>query len=192
MADIEKMVPFILKWETSTIAREGESNRSLFERAKKTGYACDPSDRGGATMCGITIGTYRQWHRSRGLPEPSVADLRAISYEEWLQIMKSLFWDKWLADEIRNQKVAEHLVDWAWMSGLSTVKRAQRMLGVKADGKVGTVTIEAVNACDDFDGSLSLLAKLKAARIAHIEEICRTRPQNMKFRTGWLRRIAAI
>lgn len=186
------MVPFILRWETSTVAREGESNRLLFKRAEKTGYAYDPADRGGATMCGITIGTFTQWRRQRGRAIPTVDELKTISYDEWLHILKSLFWDKWLADEIRNQKVAEHLVDWAWMSGLSTVKRAQRMLGVKADGKVGTVTIEAVNAYDDFDCSLSLLAKLKAARIAHVEEICRTRPQNMKFRTGWLRRIAAL
>lgn len=143
-------------------------------------------------MCGITIGTYRQWHRSRGLPEPSVADLRAISYEEWLQILKSLFWDKWQADEIRNQKVAEHLVDWAWMSGLSTIRRAQRLLGVKADGVVEQKTISAVNSFENQDYSAALIEALKEARNVHIEEICRARPINLKFRAGWLRRIAAL
>lgn len=192
MADIEKMVPFILLWETSTASGKDESNRQLFERARTRGFACDPLDRGGATMCGVTFATFAQWRRSRRQTVPSIADLKTIGYEEWLNILKSLFWDKWRADEIENQKVAQHLVDWAWMSGLSTVRRAQRLLGVTPDGKVGIHTLEAVNSWQETDGSRELLSRIKNARIAHIEEICRVRPANRKFRSGWLRRIEAL
>lgn len=185
---MEKFVPFLLKWETGTVAREGESNESLFARAANKGYYCDPDDLGGATMCGVTIATFTKWRRSRHQPTPTVADLKVIGYDEWKLILKSEFWDKWRADEIRNQTVAEILVDWLWTSGASTVRRVQKILGVNADGVVGPKTVAAINSREPS----SLCRALTEARILHIDEICRRRPLNNKFRTGWLRRIAAV
>lgn len=185
---MEKFVPFLLKWETGTLVREGESNDSLFERARARGYACDPDDRGGATMSGVTLVTFIEWRRSRRQPTPTVDDLKRISYREWLQILKTRFWDRWKADGIRSQKVAEILVDWSWMSGLSVVRRAQKILGVDADGVVGPKTLAAINSRE----SSSLCRVLTESRILHIDEICRSRPQNVKFRSGWLNRISDI
>lgn len=192
MAEMEKMVPHILLWETGTAILKGESFESLFERASKRGYACDPDDRGGATMCGVTYSTFRQYRRSAHRPDPSVEELRRIDFREWLDILKSAFWDKWHADEIRSQRVAEILVDWIWMSGPAVIRMAQKILGVAQDGIVGPQTVAAINECDAADGSDALVSRLREARISHIEEICRSRPRNLKFRTGWLRRVEAI
>jgi lysozyme family protein len=41
--------------------KKGETLEDAFSRAKKTGFANDPNDRGGATMVGVTISTYRQY-----------------------------------------------------------------------------------------------------------------------------------
>ena len=109
MADYRKLIPIIKKWEG--------------------GWANDKDDLGGATMMGVTIGTYTNYCRRKGKGKPSNEDLRNITKEEWEDIFKTLYWDRWKADEIENQSIANILVDWVWASGVHGIKRPQRMLG---------------------------------------------------------------
>ena len=67
---------------------------------------------------------------------------------EWLDILKTMFWDRWQADKIKSQKLANILVDWVWGSGVYGIKIPQRILGVKQDGIVGDETLKALNAQD--------------------------------------------
>lgn len=168
MANSDKLVPFILQWEG--------------------GFVNDPDDLGGATNKGITMGTFTEYRRKRGLSAPTVKDLKNISDAEWHDVFKSLYWDRWKADEIKNQSVANILVDWVWASGSHGIKRPQRLLGVKADGIVGRQTIAAVNAMD----AATLFKMIKDDRAKFIDEICKARPKNEKYRKGWMNRINAI
>lgn len=165
MADVNKLKPFILKWEG--------------------GFVNDPDDLGGATNKGVTLGTYKQYKKSKGLQDPTVEDLKNISDEEWTEIFKKMYWDRWKADCINNQSIANILVDFCWASGVNGIKRPQKILGVKVDGIVGDKTINALNAYP----AKELFNKIKADRIAFIDEICKARPANEKFRKGWLNRI---
>ncbi|MDO4335274.1 MAG: putative peptidoglycan-binding domain-containing protein [Bacteroidales bacterium] len=187
MAKIEALIPFLIYFE-SGVADSSLDAKSLFEKAKGKGIACDPSDAGGATLAGITIGTYRDYCRKKGLKTPGVADLARLQYAEWLEILKTMFWDRWQADRIESQPVAEMLVDWVWTSGRYGITIPQRLLGVTADGIVGPATLAALAAREPAQ----LFGQIKAARIDYIESICRNRPANLRFRKGWLRRIAAI
>lgn len=164
MADYRKLMPFILKWEG--------------------GYSNDKDDLGGATYKGITLATFRSVYGN----DKTVRDLRAMTSQQWEHIFKTLFWDSWQADRINDQNVANILVDWTWGSGSYGIKIPQRMLGVAVDGIVGGKTLAAVNA---RDGKV-LFNELKEERIAYIGRICRTRPQNRKFRQGWLNRINSL
>lgn len=128
MADIKNFIPFFLK--------------------KEGGFTNDPTDRGGATNKGVTIATYEAYCKKKGLPRPSVADLKHISDAHWYDIIKTMFWDKWRADDIHSQKVANILVDWALTSGIHGIKKPQALLGVVADGIVGNKTLSAVNFAD--------------------------------------------
>ncbi len=65
---------------------------------------------------------------------------------QWGVIFKKYYWDKWNADDIKDQNVANILVDWVWASGAYGIKIPQRVLGVDVDGIVGPKTIAAVNA----------------------------------------------
>jgi len=168
MANISKLIPFILQWEG--------------------GFVNDPDDLGGATNKGITIGTFTEYKKRKGQKAPSVDDLKNISGAEWHGVFKSLYWDRWRADEIKNQSVANIVVDWVWASGVHGIKRPQRLLGVKADGVVGKQTIAAINAADPR----KLFDAIKADRTKFIDEICRARPKNEKYRKGWMNRINAI
>ncbi|MDR0825305.1 MAG: peptidoglycan domain protein [Prevotella sp.] len=166
MADINKLVPFILKWEG--------------------GYVNDPDDAGGATNKGVTFVTLTSYRKRKGHPKPSINDLKNISDAEWTDILKSLYWDKWLADEIPNQSVANILVDWVWASGGYGIKLPQKILGVTVDGIVGDKTLSAVN---NYPYQQELFDKLKQERFAFIERIIKSRPANKKFRQGWINRI---
>ena len=187
MARIESIVPFILKWETGTTGI-GLTNEQLFEKAKLKGFANDPDDLGGATMCGVTLATFTEYCRRKGYPRPTIVRLKAITYKEWLEILKTMFWDKWKADQINNESVALILVDWVWGSGKYGITIPQRAIGVTADGIVGPKTIAAVNAKDPKQ----LFDLIRKERLAYIERICRSRPTNLKYKRGWLNRLNDI
>lgn len=125
MADVRKLKPFILKWEG--------------------GFVNAPTDLGGATNKGVTIGTYKEYRKKKGLPEPTVEDLKKLSDDEWTDILKTYYWDRWKADQIQNRSIANILVDWVWASGVYGIKIPQGILGITVDGKVGDMTLAAIN-----------------------------------------------
>lgn len=189
MAEMQRMILFLIYFETG-VRDEKCSNEVLFARAKTKGITNDPDDRGGATLVGITFSTYSTF-KATAVKEPKTVALerfRNLSYAEWLEILKTMFWDRWRADEIRNQEVAEMLVDWVWTSGKHGITLPQRLLGVKADGIAGRETLEAVNSRD----GAALFQRLKRERLVFIDRICLSHPANRKFRNGWIRRINAI
>ena len=117
-----------------------------------------------------------------------MADLARLEYAEWFDILKTMFWDRWQADSIADQRVAHMLVDWVWTSGTYGITIPQKLLGVKADGIVGPKTLEAVNTRVPSE----LFLNLKESRSAYFERICLQRPANRRFLNGWLRRLNAI
>ena len=161
MADYRKLKPFILHWEG--------------------GYINDQADLGKQTNKGVTLSTYRSVFGKN----KTVIDLKKITDEQWEFIFKKYYWDKWKADNIKDQNVANIIVDWLWCSGSYGIKIPQRVLGVSADGIVGSKTIAA------RDGR-ELFYTIKQERKDFIDRICQTRPQNRKFKNGWLNRINSL
>lgn len=160
MADYKKLIPIILRWEggyTSTL---------------NDGYAC--------TNSGVTISTYQQFYGRN----KTCQDLKKMTNEEWNNIFKTGYWNKWRADEIQDQSIANLLVDWLWASGVYGIKYPQQVLGVKADGIVGTVTLNAINTYPDKE---ELFNKLWNRRKKHFESL--NKPQFLK---GWLNRLNAF
>lgn len=163
-----KLVPFILKWEG--------------------GFVDDPDDLGGATNRGVTIGTYATYCKKKGYPAPTVERLKNLSEKDWAEILKTMYWDRWKADLISSQSVANILVDWVWASGVNGIKIPQQLLGVTVDGIVGAKTLAALNARNPKE----LFEEIKEARVQFIEDICRKRLANNKFKKGWLNRINSL
>lgn len=189
MAKINDMIPFLLQSEAGI--KEADMKlplEAMFAKAKKTGYADHRLDKGGATQCGVTIGTYTTYRRLKGRPSPTKEELRNISLAEWTDILKTLYWGKWRADEIRSQSVAELLVDWQWASGNVGVKRVQRLLGVTADGVVGPRTVAAINARP----ARQLFEEVWSLREAHFRGIVAADPSQRIWLNGWLNRLSRI
>ena len=168
MAKVEILAPYIKKWEG--------------------GFANDPADRGGATNKGVTIATFEAYCKAKSLPRPNVERLKRMTDGEWLDILKTMFWDRWQADKIKSQKLANILVDWVWGSGVYGIKIPQRILGVKQDGIVGNKTLEALNA----QAPDKLFQVIYEARKKYLNDIAISRPANKRFLKGWLNRLDDI
>lgn len=172
MADVKKFEPFILKWEGG---------------AK---YTNSKIDRGGATKYGITIATWRTvGYDKNGDGKIDENDVKLITEEDFTKVLKKNFWDKWKANQIKNQKVAEILVDWLWASGKWGIIKPQQLLGVKADGIVGKQTLAAVNG---YPNQRQLFDAIKNARKAYIDKVIKNDPRQIAHKVGWLNRINSI
>lgn len=189
---MEILGKFILHFEAGLPASKLEGKFSeVFGLASRSGYSDDPCDRGGATMCGVTLRTYRAYCRSKGLGVPDKEELKRISAARWQDILRVYFWNPWKADRISNRRVARVLVDWAWGSGMSVIRRVQRFLEVKADGVVGPVTLAAIEERIASLGEDGMVDALIKQRLAHVDDIVRVNPTQRKFLKGWRRRIEA-
>lgn len=163
MADYKKLIPTVLKFEG--------------------GFANHPSDPGGATNSGVTLSTFRSVYGK----DKTVQDLKNMTMEQWEYIFKKKFWDRWKADDIDSQAIANLLVDWTWASGIYGIKYPQEVLGVKTDGIVGLKTLAAINY---YPNKKELFEKLWNRRKKHFEDIVRNRPKSKVFLKGWLRRLS--
>lgn len=170
MAQIDFLAPFILSWEG--------------------GFSNHPDDRGGATNKGVTMATWKaQGYDKDGDGDIDISDLKLISYQDAINVvMKPHYWDRWKADQIRSQSVANIVVDWVWGSGKHGITEVQKLLGVTADGVVGAKTLAALNSREPK----LLFAQIKKSRVAFIQRIVKRRPSQKVFEKGWLRRLNGI
>ena len=171
MANINKFIPFIMKWEG--------------------GFVNDPADLGGATNRGVTLKTWQKLgYDKNGDGVINVEDLKLITEEDMVErVLRPHYWNRWQADRIRNQSIAHLLVDWLWTSGTVGITIPQGVLGVVQDGVVGEITLAAVN---NYPAQQELFERIQAERVAYIERICTSRPANNRFKKGWLNRLNDI
>ena len=164
MADFLKYAPLLHSLE------RGISNRS--------------SDRGGFTVDGVTLSTFRRYYGECKTRD----DLLAMTAGEWSFIMKSGYWDKCKADQIDNQKIAEIIADWCVNSGTARIRDVQAILGVKPDGVVGPITLKAINGSDPAE----LYRRLMLARVGWYEKIVARNPSQKVFLKGGLNRLKRL
>jgi len=186
MANVNKLIFAILHHEASLSENYLHLEPSKqFDIAKLKGWSDDKLDLGGATMCGVTLRSYAAYCSSKGLGTPTKVDLKNISFEHWLDILKTMYWDKCKADLIDNQSIANLIVDWYYNSGNWSAKRVQRLLGLSEDGIVGNKTITAINEAEQ----IKLFNDIKKSRIEFVSDICKRNSSQKRFFNGWLKRI---
>lgn len=168
MADVMTLAPFILSWEG--------------------GFVNDKADT--PTNKGVTIATWRkQGYDKDGDGDIDVDDLKLISDEDAVNvILHPHYWNRWKADQIHSQSLANILVDWVWGSGAHGIKIPQQMLGVKVDGIVGPKTIEALNNTDYEE----FFNQIKQRRFEFFKRVVVANPVKKKFLDGWNRRLSYI
>lgn len=153
---------------------------AIYIRSWEGGFVNDPHDPGGATNKGITLATFRTVYGKN----KTVSDLKKMSLAQWEYIFQKYFWNKWKADNIKDQWVAYLVVDWLWNSGSYGITKVQKYLGLKVDGIVGEKTINKINSID----GKTLFIKLWKLR----ESFIRSLRQFERYGKGWLRRLNGI
>ena len=161
MADKNNLIPIIKKWEG--------------------GYSDNPNDRGGATNSGVTLAVYQSVYGKNKTKN----DLKKMTNDQWDYIFTKLYWNKWKADEIKNQSIANILVDWVWMSGIGTIKKIQSLFGLTADGIVGNKTISYINSHDQEE----VFNKIWNRRKSFYESLVKNNPSQKVFLNGWMNRL---
>ncbi len=152
----------------------------------EAGYVKDPIDRGGATNMGVTLNTWRAMGYDKdGDGDIDENDIKLLTPDDAMMVLKVGFWDRWRADSIVNQSVAETLVEWVWGSGKWGIIIPQRILAVVDDGRVGVRTIAAVNQANQK----WLHEKIRLAKLQYISDLIKAHPEQERFKNGWVRRI---
>lgn len=147
-------------------------------RQLEGGWSDDPLDKGGATMAGVTLSTYRDRYGQGKTKE----DLRNITDAEWNSIMRR-YWDFCKADRIANQSVAEIFTDWYVNAGAHAVRNYQRACGLSVDGRVGPKTLDSLNR--DPKRTFDVVQTARASYYRKIADQDRTQ---RRFLRGWLNR----
>jgi len=168
MAKLENFAPLLLKWEG--------------------GYVNDPADLGGPTNKGVTLSVWKQYgYDKNGDGVINVEDMKLIDTNDVVErILRPHYWNRWKADRIRSQALANILVDWVWCSGRWGIVIPQRILKVEPDGVVGEITLAALNNHPD---PKALFETILQERRAFLEQITLSRPANRRFLKGWLNRL---
>lgn len=185
MANLNYLISHVLKWEcgaTQSQIWQFPNPGDLFDAVKITKN--NVHDLGGWTNSGITLDTWKRLgYDNDGDGHRDLADLRAMTYEQWYSIIKRGYWDRAQADSMLNQSVANMIVDFMITSG-GAPRVVQRTVGVRADGIIGPRTIAAINA----QPADILFSRLASARLHYY----RCLPAWSQFGNGWTRRVRDI
>ncbi len=175
------MASFDIAYKTYILPNEG-------------GYANVAADKGGETYAGIARNYNQAWQgwtfidfekrKLSGKPIKLNRKFPSIDY-----LVRDFYLNRWNSirlTEIVNQEIANLLYDFHVHSQATAIKFIQRIVGVPADGKMGTATITTINkgnAAKIHDALLSERKKL-------LESLIAKNPSQEIFREGWMARLA--
>lgn len=145
-----------------------------------------PGDAGGKTFAGIAYNFNRNW------PGWQYVFSGKGSSPECRRLVEKFYRDKYWrslqGDAIRHQAIAEALFNFSMNSTISnSVRYVQYCLDCAPDGRLGPVTLDAINRLEG-DAVELLLSQFVLMRIGHRVKRIRKDPSQLKFAGGWLLR----
>ncbi len=99
---------------------------------------------------------------------------------------KTEFWNRIRGDELVSNPIAYLLFDFAVNASYSvSIKLAQIILELQADGVIGPKTVQALNSTD----TEVFVLKFTIAKIARYRDIVTKNPSKKVFLLGWINRV---
>src|SRR5436309_3777336 len=119
-----------------------ESIRRLL--VSEGGYVNHPSDPGGPTNFGITLGDYRRYVKA----DATAADVRAMKVQEAKAIYRAKYWNVVCGDDLP-AGVDYCVFDYAVNSGTGRAPKVlQRVLGISVSGRMDEATLATTRGRD--------------------------------------------
>lgn len=137
MANIQKLLPFILKME--------QHFTNTDNKIKDLDYN---------TVYGLQWNTYNLVCKRILNKDAVKTEFSNLSQETWSQIFKALYWDKVLGDMFVSDKVAYSIVDFYYKFGTIGIQNLQKILNInynstfKLDGIITMDLVEFINKID--------------------------------------------
>jgi len=153
-------------------------------------FVNNPSDPGGATNMGVTIG---EWSKFKGFPA-QVSDIEKLTMQDVIPFYRQTFWKVMDGDNITKQSIATAIFDFCVNQGqYQAIKLAQQTcidLGgsLTADGVMGPKTIYALNTCNTKD----FLQKYRDNLVQRYQRLAVKNPDLETFLHGWTNRADKI
>jgi len=155
-------------------------------------YAKKKNDSGGETWEGIARNKYPDWagwaivdsyKNNSDFPHVLRSDTALqVLVDHFYEVT---FWNELEGDQIQNQSVANFMGDWGVNAGLSIpIKHAQLLIGVASDGKMGPLTLAALNAQDNAE----FFSKLQQSRLVFYDAVVAAHPEDEEFMSDWITR----
>jgi len=157
---------------------------------REKGFVDDPDDGGGPTNFGITIETLCDWRRSvDGFVPTTVKDIREVmqnlSAKEARAIYRQNYIQKPRFGDIKHPELRALVIDTGVLHGRHRAARwLQEIVGVEVDGRVGPMTLGAVNGRQ----WRSIYKKLLARRYRGFADYVQSKPSQLKWLEGWVNR----
>lgn len=168
------------------------------------GYQAMSNDKGNYDSSGRLIGTnhgiaaitYEQYLRvttgeqlTAMSQSKAIARLKALTESDAKKIGKKLFWDTIRGDEIKNQSVANVILQWYWgRPDLGIIRSKQAISGfvkgLTIDNKMRSSEVQAIN---EYKDQKKIFETIKQAQYEWYDSL-----NNAAFEEGWLRRIASM
>ncbi|MDI9863965.1 glycosyl hydrolase 108 family protein [Flectobacillus sp. DC10W] len=152
-------------------------------------------DRGNETKFGVTLVTYKiacarmiavSCDKNRD-GVVSAHDLALTTQQDVKPIYRVMYWEQARADEIKNQAIAEQIVDilvnMGAGKGRQHIKAIQKFVGAQSDGIIGSGTIRKINATNQK----ILYNSIVKYRLNYYKAI--GVGNQKKFLRGWLNRV---
>lgn len=149
------------------------------------GYVNHPKDPGGPTNLGVTLGTAKRLGIDvDGDGDTDIIDIKKLRREDAAKVFKVEYWDKVRGDDLPSG-VDIATGDFAVNSGVSrSAIFLQELVGVAPDGKIGPLTIAAVQRLDPVKVVNAMCDK----RMAFLKRLSTFQT----FGKGWTARVSAV
>jgi lysozyme family protein len=159
-------------------------------------YAFVKGDKGGETYMGVARVSHPKWGGWDTIDKlKKELKVKKLPYKKEVPALekdvkdfyKENYWDKIHGDKIENDSVANILVDFKVNGGFNSknIKQIQTEVGVKADGKWGPATVDAINKHKNPE---ELHKAIFDIRKNHYEAQSKKEGQE-KFHDGWMNRL---
>jgi lysozyme family protein len=147
------------------------------------------------TNKGVTWSTWMNYARKKGFPATGDSFVN-MTEAQWVDLLKTLYWDAVKGDSIRSQGVAEMLFEAVWGGGSKSLnEQLQRYLQAKGfssvivDGVVGPITVQAINGATKTNKEeQDMILYLTNERLKYLQGL----NDWWKYSKGWTRRVQEL